>query len=175
MALYLVSWLVQRKRWLHMTLLLITTLNNLFSIMALYLVNWLVQRKRWLHMTLFLTTLNSLFSFTNSFVYKKWEHFIEYRLPTYGFDTDLEDPHFKSWMDNYVTATEDVSKFILPENTIYMEVGNQRQSDKYAVSALKHYNSDKNNKVKHWFLCFSVPETFTRLLLVYNLLMVIYY
>ena len=53
----------------------------------------------------------------------------------------------------------DVCKSLLPaEDTIYKERSHQQQSDGYAVSALKHYNSSENNKVKYLLLCFHIHK-----------------
>ncbi|OQU84327.1 hypothetical protein SORBI_3004G033700 [Sorghum bicolor] len=79
------------------------------------------------------------------------------RLPTFGSDIeewhspyDQEDPYFESLMDNFLSASGDVCKSMLPaKNTIYKERSHQQQSIDYAVSALKHYNNNENNKVKY--------------------------
>ncbi|KAG0531614.1 hypothetical protein BDA96_04G037600 [Sorghum bicolor] len=78
-------------------------------------------------------------------------------LPTFGSDIeewhspyDQEDPYFESLMDNFLSASGDVCKSMLPaKNTIYKERSHQQQSIDYAVSALKHYNNNENNKVKY--------------------------
>ncbi|XP_002451500.1 uncharacterized protein LOC8057532 [Sorghum bicolor] len=77
-------------------------------------------------------------------------------LPTFGSDTeewhfsdDQEDLYFKSLVDNFVSAVGDVYKSMLPEDTICKEADNQLQSNRYAMSALKHYNNSEDNKVKY--------------------------
>ncbi|TVU33507.1 hypothetical protein EJB05_25330 [Eragrostis curvula] len=75
-------------------------------------------------------------------------------LPTFGFgsDTDTEDeddPYFKSLVDSFTSAAEDVCKPTLPEDNIDYRACHQRQSDLYAKSALLHYNADEKNRVKY--------------------------
>jgi hypothetical protein len=105
-----------------------------------------------------LTTVSNLFSY-------RAHHFIEYRLPTFGSDTeewhfsdDQEDLYFKSLVDNFVSAVGDVYKSMLPEDTICKEADNQLQSNRYAMSALKHYNNSEDNKVKFSLFCFHVHK-----------------
>ncbi|CAL4890140.1 unnamed protein product [Urochloa decumbens] len=57
-----------------------------------------------------------------------------------------DDSYFKSLDDNFIIAYEDVCK--PSEKNTYKEAA-KRQSETFAESALKHYNNDKNNKVKY--------------------------
>ena len=87
-------------------------------------------------------------------------------MPTFGSDIeewhspyDQEDPYFESLMDNFLSASGDVCKSMLPaKNTIYKERSHQQQSIDYAVSALKHYNNNENNKVKYLLLSFHIRK-----------------
>lgn len=87
-------------------------------------------------------------------------------MPTFGSDIeewhssdDQEYPYFESLVDNFISASGDVCKSMLPaEDTIYKERSHQQQSDGYAVSALKHYNNNENNKVKYLLLSFHIHK-----------------
>ena len=61
-----------------------------------------------------------------------------------------DDPYFKSLVDNFIIADKDVCES--SEDSIDKKACSPRQTDKYAESALKYYNNDKNNKVKYLFL-----------------------
>nr|CAB3445520.1 unnamed protein product [Digitaria exilis] len=78
-----------------------------------------------------------------------------YRLPTFGsqdsgkwHSSDNEDDsYFESLVNNFIIAANDACK--PPKDNIDKKASTQRQSDRYAESALKYYNNDKDNKVKY--------------------------
>ena len=75
-----------------------------------------------------------------------------------------DDPYLKSLVDNFIIADKDVCEssedsidkkaYVCEssEDSIDKKACSRRQTDKYAESALKYYNNDKNNKVKYLFL-----------------------
>lgn len=89
-------------------------------------------------------------------------------MPTFGTDTytnerdfwDEEDPYFKSLVDNFVTAVDDVCKPASLEEDIDYKVLHQRKSALYAKSALMHYNNNEKHKVKFMVCMFSSDVTF---------------
>ncbi|KAF8677091.1 hypothetical protein HU200_046554 [Digitaria exilis] len=76
-------------------------------------------------------------------------------MPTFGsqdsgkwHSSDNEDDsYFESLVNNFIIAANDACK--PPKDNIDKKASTQRQSDRYAESALKYYNNDKDNKVKY--------------------------
>jgi hypothetical protein len=85
-------------------------------------------------------------------------------LPTFGSDIEewhSSDPYIESLVDNFINASRDVCKSMLPaEDTIHKERSHQQQSVDYAVSALQHYNNSENNKVKYLMLSSHIHKHF---------------